>query len=93
MPLISLPGPIEVDECHVGAKIRGRFGRPPAPGKIVFGMKCRTTGISLLFPVPNKSREVLLPIMVEHIEEGAQIISDKYSSYVTRLFYFFIFFN
>ena len=84
MPMISLPGPVEIDECHIGAKIRGRFGRPPAPGKVVFGIKCRTTGMVLLFPVPNKSKEVLLPILIEHVEEGAQVISDKYSSYVTR---------
>jgi len=84
MPIITVPGPVEIDECHVGAKIRGKVGRPPAPGKIVFGIKCRTTGISLLFPVPNKSKETLLPILLEHVEEGAQVISDKYSSYITR---------
>jgi len=84
MPIITVPGPVEIDECHIGAKIRGKVGRPPAPGKIVFGIKCRTTGISLLFPVPNKSKEVLLPILIEHVEEGAQVISYKYSSYVTR---------
>ena len=49
MPMITLPGPVEIDECHIGARVRGKFGRPPAPGKIVFGIKCRTTGIVLLF--------------------------------------------
>ena len=84
MPMITLPGPVEIDECHIGARVRGKFGRPPAPGKIVFGIKCRTTGIVLLFPVQNKSKEVLLPILVQHVEEGSQVFSDKYSSYVTR---------
>jgi len=85
MPIVTLPGPVEIDECHIGAKIRGQFGRrPPAPGKIVFGIKCRTTGIVLLFSVQNKSKEVLLPFLVQHVEEGSQVISDKYSSYVTR---------
>ena len=64
MPLITLPGPVEIDECVVGAKVRGAHGRPPAPGKIVFGIKCRTTGHVLLFPVVNKQRETLLPILV-----------------------------
>ena len=77
MPLISLPGPIEIDECHVGAKIRGAHGKPPAPGKAVFGIKCRTTGILLLFPVQDKSKEALLSILVEHVAPGAQVISDK----------------
>jgi len=30
MPLITLPGPVEIDECVVGAKVRGAHGRPPA---------------------------------------------------------------
>lgn len=82
--MITLPGPVEIDEVHIGARIRGAHGRPPAPGKIVFGIKCRSTGLVLLFPVPNKARETLLPIVVEHVSEGSQIFSDKYSSYVTR---------
>lgn len=85
MPIITLPGPVvEIDECHVGARIRGAHGRRPAPGKIVFGMKCRATGRFLLFPIPDKSKETLLPILVDHVEEGTEVISDKYSSYVTR---------
>ena len=63
MPMISLPGPAEIDECHIGAKIRGTHGRQPAPGKIVFGIKCRTTGLALLFPVNNRSKSTLLPIL------------------------------
>ena len=84
MPIISLPGPVEVDECHVGARIRGAHGRPPAPGKVVFGISCRTTGITLLFPIQDKTKETLLPIILEHVKEGSEIISDKFSTYVTR---------
>ena len=39
MPLITLPEPMEIDRYHIGAKVRGKFGRPPAQGKIVFGDK------------------------------------------------------
>jgi len=28
--MITLPRPVEIDECHTGAKIRGIYGRPPA---------------------------------------------------------------
>jgi len=59
MPMISLPGPVEIDECMISAKVRGHNGRPPNPGAIVFGMKCRSTGLVLLFPVPNRSKETL----------------------------------
>jgi len=45
--MITLPSPVEIDECHTGAKIRGIDGRPPASGKIVFGIKFRTTGLTL----------------------------------------------
>ena len=82
--MITLPGPVEIDECRIGAKVRGKYGIHPAPGKIVFGIKCRTTGLALLFPVQNKAKETLLPTLVDHVEEGSQVISDKYSSHVTR---------
>ena len=84
MPMITLPGPVEIDEYHVGAKIRGAHGRRPAPGQVVFGIKCRTTGLVLLFPVAGKSKAILLAILFEHVDEGAEIVSDKYSLYVTR---------
>src|SRR5262249_18308268 len=84
MPLISIPGPIEIDECHLGSRMRGSHGRPPNPSQIIFGIKCRTTGLLLLFPVQNKSQETLFPIIVDHVDEESEIISDKFSSYVTR---------
>ena len=82
--MITLPGPVEIDECMISAKIKGQHGRRPNPGTIVFGIRCRSTGLVLLFPVPNRSKETLLPILIEHVEEGATVISDKYSSYVSR---------
>jgi len=56
----------------------------PIPGKIVFGIKCRSTGLSLIFPVQNKTKETLIPIIVNHVAGGATVISDKFSSYITR---------
>lgn len=84
MPLISLPGPIEIDEVHLAARMRGNHGRPPNPGQIIFGIKCRSTKMLLLFPVANKSKETLFPLLIEHVDEGAEILSDKFASYVTR---------
>ena len=84
MPIITAPGPVEIDECHIGAKVREVNGRHPAPGRIVFGNKCWTTGHTLIFPVQNKTREVLLPILINHVENCATIISDKFSTYVSR---------
>lgn len=84
MPVITVPGPVEIDECHLWARIRGAHGRHPAPGTIIFGIKCRSTGIVLLFPVPNKNKNTLLPILVSNVEQGATVISDKFSSYISR---------
>ena len=71
--MITLPGPVEIDECHIGARVRGAQGRPPAPGSVVFGIKCRSTGRVLLFPIPDKTRQTLHPIIIGHIEQGADI--------------------
>ena len=84
MPMVSLPGPVEVDECYIGSRMRGNHGRIPNPSKIIFGIKCRTTGLLLLFPVQNKAQETLFPLIVEHVDSGSQIVSDKAATYVTR---------
>ena len=39
---------------------------------------------SFIISVQNKSKEALLPILVQHFEGGSQVFSNKYSSYVTR---------
>ena len=41
MPLIFVPGPVEIDEVHLGARMRGNHGRPPNPSEVVFGIKCK----------------------------------------------------
>ena len=84
LPLITLPGPVEIDECHLTGRKKGPIGRIPAPANIIFGIICRTTHITLLFPVENKTQQTLFPIIQNHVQEGAQIISDKLSSYVSR---------
>ena len=84
MPMISLPGPVEIDECFLGSRMRGNHGRIPNPAKVIFGIKCRTTNLLLLFPAPNKTQETLFPLIVEHVDKESQIISDKAASYVTR---------
>ena len=84
MPLISVPGPVEIDECHLGSRVRGRHGRIPNPGQVVFGIKCRTTKILLLFPIPDKSQETIFPLILGHIDAGAEIYSDKFSTYISR---------
>ena len=82
--MVSLPGPVEIDECYLGSRVRGSHGRIPNPAKIIFGIKCRTTNILLLFPVPNKTQQTLFPLIIDHVDQGTQVLSDKASTYVTR---------
>ena len=84
MPMISLPGPVEIDECYLGAKMRGNHGRVSNPAEIIFGIKCRTTKIVLLFPVENKAQATLFPLILDHVDQGAEVITDKMASYVTN---------
>ena len=42
LPIVSLPGPIEIDEMHLGARVRGAHGRLPVPSQTIFGI-CRQT--------------------------------------------------
>ena len=38
LPMIQLPGPVEVDETFIGARRRGDHGRIPARHLVVFGI-------------------------------------------------------
>ena len=58
--------------------------RPHGPDSVVFGIKCQSTGRMLLFPALDKTKETVHPIIVEHIEQGADIISDKYRTYISQ---------
>jgi hypothetical protein len=60
-----------VDECWIGGKRKGDHGRLPAPAELVFGIFCRTTKRLLLFPIPDRSRESIVPLIIEHVAEGA----------------------
>jgi len=40
--------------------------------------------MTLLFPISDKSQETIFPIIIDHIDSGAEIYSDKFSTYVSR---------
>ena len=37
LPLLELPGPVEIDETYIGTRRRGYHGRIPAQKATVFG--------------------------------------------------------
>lgn len=83
-----LKGTVEVDETFVGCKNRnrhqskktkyaeGEVDKTPVVGLLERNGKLRT------FVVPNIKAEILQPIMVEHVEKSATVITDHYVSYV-----------
>jgi len=54
------------------------------PSKYYFWNNLQDHAYNLLFPVENKTQQTLFPIIQNHVQEGAQIILDKFSSYVSR---------
>lgn len=85
-PILTLPGPIEIDETFIGRKRNHNYlhGRRPARHIPVFGIHCRTTGRTIIHVANSKEKISLLPFLFDHVQEGALIYSDKASMYVSR---------
>ena len=73
---------VEIDESAFGKKqkhYRGMRGKT----QWVFGLVERISGKCLLFRVPNRKSETLLPIIQKFCHENTVIHSDCWSAYVT----------
>jgi len=89
---------VEIDETFIGSRMRSSIGRVPKKHHVIFGnltvklvplnfiypkgLKCRSSGRLLIFLVPDKSSNSLLPIITRHVAAGSTILSDKASMYV-----------
>lgn len=71
---------VEIDESDFSKKPKHQRGNRQ-PKHWVFGMVERNSGKCILKAVPNRRRETLLPIILEHINAGARINSDQFSPY------------
>jgi len=76
-----LDGPVEIDESCIYKMKRGNHGRLAKIIYWVFGLKCRTSGKVIIYPVLYRTRRVLIPIIQKHVRIGATIYSDRFSSY------------
>lgn len=83
-PILTLPGPIEIDETFIGRKRNHNYlhGRRPASHIPVFGIYCRSTHRTIIHIADSKEKISLLPFLFDHVEDGAVIYSDKASMYV-----------
>lgn len=76
-----LPGPVEIDEACIYKIKRGKHGRMAHIIFWVFGMKCRTTKKTIIYPIAGRSREQIIPLIQKHIPSGTVIYSDRFSCY------------
>ena len=72
---------VEINESMFGHKCKDNWGCI-SRGTWVFGMVERGSGRSLVFRVPNRTRETLVSGLIQHfVTLGTMIISDKFSPY------------
>ena len=69
--------------CCTILKICSGHGRLFFPGNRVFGIKNRNIRKTLLSLVLNKRKETLISILINHVEPGSGIYSDKLSPRLT----------
>jgi transposase len=78
-----LGGEVEADETYVGARRRGRRGRPAEGDDTktpVFAMVERNGKVRARV-VPNAQRTTLLPIVKDNVEPGSTVYTDEMRSY------------
>ena len=79
---VKLSGEIEIDESLFGRRMKYKKGNPNAGLKIwIFGMVERESNKIILYPVSERSKEVLIPLITRHVETGSTIYSDGWSAY------------
>ena len=72
---------VEIDEACLYRIRKGRNGRIAKIIYWIFGLRCRSTGQVVVYPVLYRTRNVIIPLIVKHVIPGAIIYSDRYSVY------------
>lgn len=77
---VVLKGIVEIDECLLGGKARGKRGWGANNKVCVFGMIERNGKVRLEI-VENRKRQTLIPIILSAIQEKTTIYSDEFRVY------------
>ncbi|TRY81225.1 hypothetical protein TCAL_10446 [Tigriopus californicus] len=73
------PEEVEIDETLM-ARAKYHRGRHPAPIWVVGGVT-RRTGNCFMVEVPNRTRQTLEEVIVEHVRGGSRIYTDGWAGY------------
>jgi transposase-like protein len=83
-------GPVEIDECFVGGKIKNMHVRKRetvnkmygSDNKMpVIGMLDRETRQVRLHLIPDVTRDTLQEMILRHVEKGSKVYTDQWSGY------------
>lgn len=75
-------GTVEIDESLFGRRVKYHRGNPNKGLKIwIFGLVDRDQNTVILYPVGDRTKETLLPIIQRHVAPGSTIYSDGWSAY------------
>ena len=78
----TISGEIEIDESLFGRKIKYHRGNPHPGLRIwIFGLVERKSNTIILYPVGDRSKDTLIPLIQHHIAPGSTIYSDGWSAY------------
>lgn len=80
--LVHLKGKLELDEALFGGKRPGKRGWGAEGKLLVFGIYQRN-GHVLTFPIPNRQRPTLLPLIHRHTRRGSVYFTDDYEGYAS----------
>ena len=78
--LKMLSGEIEMDEALFGGKRHGKRGWGAASKHMVFGIYQRN-GMVLTFPITDRGKRSLIPLMLEHTTPGSLFYTDDWHAY------------
>jgi len=77
---MRLAGEIEMDETMYGGHRKGKRGWGAAGKHVVFGLYQRN-GKVIVFPVPDRKTDTLIPLVFQHTKPGSLYYSDDWHAY------------
>ena len=82
-PMI-LCGEIQIDESLFGRKVKYHKGNATKGMRVwIFGMIEVNSNKLIIYPVKDRTKETLIPLIERHVAKGSTIYSDSWASYMT----------